>query len=201
MTLFIRWLSLVSIAVLLLACAGPSMEAQWRNPKADMAALQGKSMWVTCEAREATLALICEDQLASQLAARGVKVLRGAPGAAEDAVAAARKAGAASALTMKLDTSLAPASSGASFGIGIGGGSWSGGHGGGSAGGVSGGLAMPIGGGSNTSLAGQSTLTQASDGQVLWSGTARASGSGATTQQIEGLAQTTLDALKQNGLF
>jgi len=191
------WLALLS--VLLGACAAPSMQAQWRSPALDSVKLAGQPVWVSCVAREQTLAMVCEDQLATQLAAAGVKALRAAPGQVLPAgavLANAKGAGAVALLSMKLESGVRPSSSGASLGIGIGGGSWGSGGGGG----VSGGIALPIGGNSGETLSGEASLTQASDGQVLWSGTA-SSGAGSASGQIEGLARTTIDALRQAGVL
>ncbi|MEG1970504.1 MAG: hypothetical protein RR101_10305 [Burkholderiaceae bacterium] len=184
--------------LLLAGCAAPSMEAQWRNPAFKAGSLQGRSVWIDCSARDETTALVCEDQLASQLAAGGVRVVRGAAtqgNASGDALAGARAAGAASVLVIQLESRWRPASSpGASIGIGLGGGSWGGG------GSVSGGLAMPIGGGGGgESLAAQATLTGVAEAQTLWSGTLRASGNGTAAEQIGGMVRITLEALKQAG--
>lgn len=191
-----RSLLAASAALVLAACATPSMQAQWTSPQLAAGQLRSASVWVECSAREPTLARICEDQLSSRLAATGIKVMRAAPSTTPvPALSAARNAGAGYVLSLALEADTAPQSSGPSLGIGIGGGSWGSRVGGG----VSTGISLPLaGGGSVETLAGQAALQKVSGGEMLWSGTAR-SGGGSVPEQIDGLARTTVEALGKAG--
>lgn len=191
----IRSLLAAAATLALAACATPSMQAQWTSPQLAAGQLRGATVWVECAAREPTLARICEDQLAGELVAAGVKVFRAAPTATgSSGLAAARSVGAVYVVSLRLEADTKPASGGATLGIGLGGGSW-GSHGGG---GVSTGLALPILGAGGEALVGQGALQKVAGGELLWSGTA-SSGGGDPGAQIQSLARTTVEALRKAG--
>jgi len=195
-------------SVLLASCATTQMNAQWVNPEYQGRSLRGQSVLVACQARDFTMQQICEDQLAAQLTANGIKALRlppnnpaaGAPG--NDALIAAAKAAGATAFTRVVLGVSAPVvgNSGPQIGIGIGGGSVGGS--GGRYGGVGGGISLPIGGASVTeALAADTTVVAVPSGALVWSGRATTPTGSNTTQQLGELAKVTTEAMQGAGLL
>ena len=201
-----RAVALVFGALLLAGCATPQMEAQWRDPQAGARSMQGKSVLVVCRGLDQTLERICEDRLAADAQAIGIRVVRSElprevgsdPAAAEALLKAARAVRAEAVLAMRLEWSGAAAvsPSGGSVGIGVGGGrgGWSGGTGGAI------GVTLPI-GGYGPALASGTSLTEAATGKLVWSGRARGSGAVGEAAQVGELTQVTSEALRATGLF
>ena len=192
-------------AWLLAACATPQMEGQWRDPQVGARSMQGKSVLVVCRGLDVTLERICEDRLAADAQAIGIRVVRAElprlglpdPAAGEALLKAARAVRADAVLAMWLERSYAAASpSGGSVGIGVGGGS--GGWGGGSGGAI--GITLPL-GGTGPALASGTSLTDAVTGKLVWSGRARGSGAPNEAQQVGELSRVTTEGLKGTGLF
>lgn len=198
----------LSAALWLAGCATTEMNAQWTNPEYKGRSLRGQSVLVACQARDFTLQQVCEDQMAAQLSANGIKAVRlppndpsaAAPG--NDAlIAAAQKAGATAFARVVLSVS-APVvgNSGPRIGIGVGGGSVGGG--GGSYGGVGGGISFPLGGSSVTeALAADTTVVAVPAGALVWSGRATTPTGSNTTQQLSDLAKVTTEAMQGAGLL
>jgi hypothetical protein len=168
-------------------CATTQMNAQWTNPEYQGRSLRGQSVLIACQARDFTMQQVCEDQIATQLSANGIKVVRlppndpsaAAPG--NDAlIAAAQKAGATAFARMVLSVS-APVvgNTGPQIGIGVGGGGGSSGR----YGGVGGGISLPLGG---------SSVTEALATTPTGSN---------TTQQLGELAKVTTEAMQSAGLL
>jgi hypothetical protein len=202
-----RGLVAIGVALLLAACATPQMEAQWRDPQLGAKALQGRTVLVVCRGLDLTLERICEDQLAADAQAIGVRVVRAevvrdAPAdpnaATELLLKAARSVRADAVLAMTLERgNLVVAPSGGSVGIGVGGSS--GGWGSRTSGGV--GISLPIGGASGPALAASTSLTDVGSGKLVWSGRARGSGTVNEAGQVGEVSRLTADALKAAGLF
>ncbi|MCU0940254.1 MAG: hypothetical protein MUC86_14230 [Burkholderiaceae bacterium] len=202
-----RSLAATAVALLLAACATPQMEAQWRDPQLGAKALQGRTVLVVCRGLDLTLERICEDRLAADAQAIGARVVRAElardtpadPNAATELLLkAARSVRADAVLAMTIErANIAPAPSGGSVGIGVGGSS--GGWGSRTSGGI--GISLPIGGASGPALAASTSLNDAVSGKLVWSGRARASGTVNEAEQVGELSRVTADALKATGLF
>ena len=190
-------------ALLLAGCASTQIDAQWTNPDYGGRSLRGAPVLVTCEAQEPTLQRICEDQVASQIAAMGGAPTRASqlaasnppPAAGTDPyLAAARSSGARAIVRTTLTTGAVVAGSGPTIGIGIGGG-------GGSVGGF-GGLSFPVGGTRvSSAYATETALIDPASGAIMWSARASSSAQQDTTSQIAELARTAAGAMKQAGFF
>jgi hypothetical protein len=199
-----RALALAFVAWLLAACATPQMEAQWRDPQAGAKSLHGRSVLVLCRGLDMTLERICEDRLAADLQAIGVRVVRlepprdpGAdPAAGDGLLKAARAAQAGAILSMRLERYAALPPSGSSVGVGVGGAS--GGWGSRSGGAI--GITLPI-GGAGPALASGASLTDAATGRLLWSSRARGSGAVTEAEQIGELSVLATKAIEATGLF
>jgi hypothetical protein len=196
----------LATALILAGCATTEMNAQWTNPEYQGRSLRGQSVLIACQARDFTMQQVCEDQMAAQLSAKGIKAVRlapndpsaGAPG--NDAlIEAAKKAGATAFTRIALSVS-APVvgNTGPQIGIGVGGG----GGGGGRYGGVGGGISFPIGGSSVTeALAADTTVVAVPGGALVWSGRATTPTGSNTAQQLTDLAKVTTEAMQSAGLL
>jgi hypothetical protein len=182
------------------------MDAQWSNPDFKGRSLKGQSVLVACQAREFTLQRVCEDQMSAQLTQAGARVVRlpandpSASATNEMLLAAAKSAGAVALARTSLNSS-APmvTNSGPQIGIGVGG---VGGGGGGRYGGVGGGISFPIGGGQVTeAFAAETTITDVSNGALVWSGRASTPTGSDTTTQLADLARVTGEALQKAGVL
>jgi hypothetical protein len=192
-------------ATLLAACATPQMEAQWRDPQFGAKSMQGKAVLVVCRGLDLTLERICEDRLAADAQAIGLRVLRAelprdataGPAAGDALLTAARALQADAVLMMRLEWSGPVVSpSGGSIGVGVGGGrgTWSGG----TSGAI--GITLPL-GGTGPALASGTGLTDVANGKLIWSGRARGSGAVGESAQVGELTRVTTEALRDSGLF
>lgn len=192
-------------ALLLAACATPQMEGQWRDPQAAARSMQGKAVLVVCRGIDVTLERICEDRLAADAQAIGIRVVRAElprdavadPAAGDALLKAARAARADAVLAMRLEWS-GPAMSPSGGGVGVGVGGSRGGWSGGTSGAI--GITFPL-GGTGPTLASGTSLTDAVTGKLIWSGRARGSGAVSEPAQVGELSRVTTDALKGAGLF
>jgi hypothetical protein len=199
-----RGLALLFGTVMLGACATPQMEAQWRDPQAGPRSMQGRTVLVVCRGLDMTLDRICEDRLAADAQAIGIRVVRSElprdaladPAAGDPLLRAARAVRAQAVLAMRLEWSGAAVVSpaGGSVGVGASRGGWSGG----TSGAI--GITLPL-GGSGPTLASGTSLTDAASGKVIWSGRARGSGAASAPAQVGELSQVTTEALRATGLF
>lgn len=198
-----RLAAMLGLGAILFGCATTQMEAQWRDPQLAPQSLQGKSVLVVCRGLDLTLERICEDKMAADVEAMGVRIVRSevprAPAAAGDALqTAARAAGAQLVLATSLepaDTYVAP--SGGSIGVGVGGSSGS--YGSRSGGGI--GISLPIGGSTGPGIGASSSLTDTATGKLLWSARARSPRTSSEADQIGELSRVTVGALKESKLF
>ena len=199
-----RGLALLLGASLLAACATPQMEGQWRDARLGERSMQGRAVLVVCRGLDLTLERICEDRLAADTQAAGIRVVRPdlPPGASLDPapndalLAAARAAGAAAVLSMVLERSYPPPPpSGGSVGVGVAGGS---GGWGGTGGAI--GITLPL-GSLAPALVSSASLADAATGRLVWTGRARGSGAANEAAQVGELTRLTAEALKGSGLF
>lgn len=201
-----RTLAALLGALLLGACATPQMQAQWRDPQVAQRSMQGKSVLVICRGFDMTLERICEDRLATDAGAIGMRVLRSDqpreavadPAVTEALLKAGRAARADAVLAMRLEwsaaTAVAPGGSTVGVGIGGGRGTWSGG----TSGAV--GITLPL-GGSGPALAASTTLTDMATGKLVWSGRAVGSGAVGEAAQVGELTRLSAEALRAAALF
>ncbi len=182
-------------AALLAGCAGPTLDAQWRDPQLTANYLRGARVLVACEAAEVVLQRICEDQLSLGLKARGaVPVVGAAPADA----AAARSAGAKAVFNIGVNAASRAVSPGFQIGFGLG--SFGSNVGGGVGGGV--GVSAPVGGGKVTSgYAANGRITDAASTRLMWSARAAAAPSSDVNAQLADLTKAVLDAADKAGLF
>jgi len=187
-------------AILLSACASTKMEAQWSNPEFRNAKLRDQSVLVACQARDFTVQAVCEDQIASQLAARGVKPIKfavantGTAPTNEAIDAAAKRANARAVYRTTLSTSIPTVSPGPTIGIGVGGGGYRGG--------AAGGISMPIGGSTvSEAYAADTAIVDVATGKLMWSGRATSPTGGDVTSQLSELTRVMFESLSGSGLF
>jgi len=193
-----------SIAALLAGCASTRLDAQWSDSQLAPNSLRGARILVACEAHEAVLKQICQDQLVAEVVARGATPVVApdipvagparAPGN-EPYVDAARGAGAKAVLTHAVTVADVSAGSGMSIGIGgfgIGGGNVRGGVG----------VSVPVGGNQpNTGYAMSSRLSDTANGRLLWSAKASASPSSDVNAQLAELTKALFGAADKAQLY
>lgn len=187
-------------AVLLGGCASTQLEAQWSDPQRPPNVLRGARIMVACEAPDLVLKRICQDQLSSEVVARGgapVAAPEGgaAPSGAEPNLAAARSAGARAVWTHSVSVASSGGGSALSIGLGafgIGGGSVRGGVG----------VSAPIGGSTaNYGFALNSRVTETSSGRLLWTARATSPASNDVTAQLTELTRSVFGAADKAQLF
>jgi len=188
---------------LLTACAsGPQLDAQWSDPAAAPSLLRGARVLVACDAGELVLRQICQDQLASEVVARGATAVFVPPSTPialdrsldQQLLPAARDAAAKAILVMTVAVAVQDVSPGFSIGIG---GFGFGSH---SAGGI--GVAAPIGGGRVTSgYAGNGRVTDVASGRLVWTAKATSPPSGDVAAQMAELARIVVGSADNAGLF
>jgi hypothetical protein len=196
------WIAVVTIT----GCATSGIEVQWKDPQAAAGAMQGKSVLVVCRGLDLTLERICEDQLAVDVQALGVKVVRAegirdlpadAAAASEPLLKAARAVQADAVIAAMLERSPGPAAGGGTVGIGVGGasGGW------GSRTGGSIGITLPIGSPGGPGLVASTRLLEAGGSRLLWSSRTRASDGRTEGEQVVELTRVIAGALQATGLF
>ena len=207
MTLPSAWRSALAAtaAALLGACASPpQVDAQWTDPQlgAQSGFLHGATVLIACDAYDPVLRQICQDQVASELVARGATPILAAPDTpvvADRAIdgqllPAARSGGAKAVLVF----TIAPAVSDVSpaFSIGIGGFGF-GRH---SAVGV--GVEAPIGAGRlSIGYSANGRVTDVASGRLVWAARAATAPSSDLNAQLGELARTVFGAADRSGLF
>jgi len=194
-----------SLVALLMAagCASTQLDAQWVDPQLPASTLRGARVLVVCEAYEAVVKRLCQDQLAAEVVARGATPVIGpeianpSPGRAlpdDTYLPAARAAGARAVLATTVSLASSDVSPGFSVGLG--------GFGFGSHSGVGVGVSAPIGGGQVTpGYAANSRLMDVASGRLMWTAKATAPPSGDLNLQLSQLAKTVLGSAEKAGLF
>ena len=210
-------LARILLPLLLLAagCATTRMAAEWSNKEYAGRSLRGERVLVLCQAPDPTVQRLCEDELANGLNSRGVTAVRlasdvpsaDAPTGPEPPSAyadAAKAAGAVAVLSMTVQPDSTVVNPGPTIGIGVGGGSFSGGGWGrgGSFGGVGTSVGFPVGAGTvQQGFAASTNLVDAANGQIVWSGRAVAPPSDAFIRQLIDLNRVTFDAMQRAGVL
>ena len=191
------------VASALVGCASTQLDAQWVDPQAQPGLLRSAPTLVACDAADAVVRQICQDQLAGEVVARGgspvfaPQTIEIAPDRPVDAqlLPAARSAGAKALLVV----TIAPAATDVSPGFSVG----FGGFGfGGRSGGVGVGVAAPIGGGSvTTGYSANARVTDVSNGRLAWTARSTAPPSSDLTAQLGELSKSVMAAADKSGLF
>ena len=194
---------LVLAALAFAGCAsGPQLDAQWSDPQLGAGYLRGARVLVACDAAEVVVRQICQDQLASEVVARGATPVFATPNVAiatdraidGQLLPAARSAGAKAIIVMTVAVAVNDVSQGFSIGIG---GFGFGGHGGGGVG-----VSAPIGGGKVTSgYSANSRVTDVASGRLFWTAKATSSPSSDVNAQMGDLSKAVLGAADKAGLF
>src|SRR5205085_12282812 len=63
--------AIAALAAIAGCASGPQLDAQWSDPSAGRSVLRGARVLVACDAYELVVRQICQDQLASEVVARG----------------------------------------------------------------------------------------------------------------------------------
>ena len=164
--------------------------------------LHGARMLVACDAAELVVRQICQDQLASEVVARGATPVFVAPGFAVatdrsldgQLLPAAREAGAKAMMVMTVAVAVNDVSQGFSIGIG--------GFGFGRNSGVGVGVSAPIGGGRVTSgYSANGRVTDVASGRLVWTAKATAPPSSDVNAQMGDSSKAVLGAADKAGLF
>ena len=200
----LRLACLCAAAATLAGCASTRMDAQWLDPQAPTLAMRGKKVLVACEAYDTTVRMLCQDQLAAEVAARGATPVAapemsgippGQPVPAERYMASARASGASAVIASSITLADRQVGSGLSIGLGgfgIGTGRVRGGVG----------VSLPVGGGDVTSAyASETRISDVASGRLHWTGKATAPASRDVGEQMSSLARTLLEAADKAGLF
>jgi hypothetical protein len=200
----IRIASVAAVTAALCGCATQAVDAQWRDPQlaASPNFLRGARVLVACQAAELTVQQICQDRLSSEVVARGATPVLAAPQGSfapdrPDAwLPAARSAGAKAVMLMTVGVAIADVGPASGFSFGIGG------FGFGRHGGVGVGADIPVGGTRVVpGYAANGSITDASNGRLLWTAKATASPSTDINAQMGELSRAVLGAADQAGLF
>ncbi|MEJ8857593.1 hypothetical protein WKW79_23680 [Variovorax robiniae] len=206
-TLLVRR-SLIPLALALAALAGcssaPQRQAQWIDPSIGTQSrlLQGEKILIACDAFDAAVLRICQDQLYREVLAKGATPVTVPPGTVllndreldGQLVASAQALGARAVLTMTLTPATSSGGSGVSLGIG---GFSFGGSGGGGVG-----LSVPVGGGGwSTGFAASGRVTDVRSNRLVWTATLVAAPSSDLNAQFGALSRSMLETAQSAGLF
>lgn len=197
----------LAVAAALAGCASTTVDSQWADPQFTGTSLRGAKVLVVCETGDFGLTRLCQDQLASRVAARGATPVLGADPAAEAAAGPAGRAeryldaarAAEAKAVLAVTVSLADiARSTSPFSVGLGGVR----IGGGSGVGVGVGVAVPIGGGQpGVARSMRGRLTDVGSGQLLWTTRAAAPSSSDAEAQMAALAEAVVGEAEKAGLL
>jgi hypothetical protein len=198
-----RGASIALLAALVAGCASaPQLDAQWSDASAAPGLLRGARVLVACDAAELVVRQICQDRLASEVAARGatpVFVPPETPIATDRSIdaqllSAARESGAKGLMVMTVAVAVHDVSAPISIGIG--------GFGFGSGGSVGAGVSAPVGGGRVTAgYSGNGRVTDVANGRLVWTAKATSPPSADVNAQMTDLSRLVLAAADKAGLF
>lgn len=198
-------LAAVAAVSLLSACAGtPQLDAQWTDPQlgSQPGFLHGATVLIACDAYDLMVRQLCQDQVASEVVARGATPVFAAlqtPIAADRAVdvqlmPAARSAGAKALMVVTIAPALTEVSPGFSIGIG--------GFGFGRSSAVGVGVTAPIGGGRvTTGYSANGRVTDVASGRLVWAARAVTAPAPDVNAQLGELSKILLGAADKTGLF
>ena len=190
---------------LVAACASsPQLNAQWIDPSlgTHSSLLRGAKVLVACDAFDVAVRQVCQDQLASEVVARGatpVLVASDTPLLTDRAIdgqllSSARTVAAKAVLVVTLTPAVTDVNSGPSFSIG--------GFGFGRSSAVGVGVSAPIGGARvTTGFSANGRVTDVATGRLVWTASAAAAPSADLNAQFAALSKIVLDAAEKAGLF
>jgi hypothetical protein len=193
------------LAVAMLAgCASTSIDTQYVDPQFAGTTLQGARVLVACDASDAAVRRLCQDQLAAEVIALGATAVPapeianpspGRQGAAEHLLPAARAANAKAVFSASAIPDALAIRPGPAVGIGLGGFG-----GGGFGGGV--GISVPVGGVQRSiGYSASATLTDVATGKLMWSARASTPASDDVNGQVSQLTRTVAKAAQKSGFF
>ena len=195
--------SAIAATLALAGCATTQVDAQWRNVDLPPNYLRGAVVLVNCETGEDVVRRICEDQVAADLGARGVRAVlapplpsSAAPGGLSDMqfLPAARDTGALAVFSVSVGQNSQRVSQGVQVGIG--------GFGFGRGGGGGIGVSAPIGGGEvSEGYAANGRVTDVKTGRLMWTARASSPPSSDVNAQMAALSRSVMDAAGASGLF
>jgi len=198
-----RGASIALLAALVAGCASaPQLDAQWSDASAAPGLLRGARVLIACDAAELVVRQICQDRLASEVAARGATPVFVPPETplmtdrSIDAqlLSAARETGAKGLMVMTVAVAVHDVSAPISIGIG--------GFGFGSGGSVGAGVSAPVGGGRVTAgYSGNGRVTDVANGRLVWTAKATSPPSADVNAQMTDLSRLVLAAADKAGLF
>ena len=190
-------------AIVVGACASTQLDAQWVDPNVQPNLLRGAPTLVVCDAADAVVRQICQDQLAGEVVARGgspvfaaqnIEIASDRPIDAQ-LLPAARGAGARALMVVTIAPAVTDVSPG--FSVGIGGFGFGGGRSG-----VGVGVAAPIGGGRvTTGYSANARVTDVADGRLVWTARSTAPPSSDLSAQLAELSKSVMAAADKSGLF
>jgi hypothetical protein len=189
-------------------CASNNIQAQWTDPEFAGHSLRGEKVLVICDAADAAIKRVCQEQMTARLVASGAVpvsptesdgLAAGASPINDKALAAARGEGAKAIWSAAIAPDATVVNPGPTVGFGMG--SFGGGPGGGGVGaGV--GMAVPVGNARvSTAYAANLVLTDVATGRMMWTSKVTTAASQDVAGQIEKLAQTGVEAAQKAGML
>jgi hypothetical protein len=188
-------------------CATTQVNVQWSDPEFAGRSLRGEKVLVVCDAPDAAIRGVCQDQVAAQVRASGATAVIspdagltvGPPPTNDKTLGAARAAGAKAILGSTIGPDVTVVSPGSSIGIGVGG---YGGSGGGTVIGGNVGIGFPLGGGqARTGYAANMVLTDVATVRLMWTGKVTTAASQNVSVQIGELTRVGVEAARAAGFF
>jgi hypothetical protein len=200
-----------SNGLLLSGCASTTIQAQWTDPHFAGQSLRGATVLVVCQAPGTALKRICQDQIATQIAASGVRPVvdpaadyvtaTGGP-IPDEVFAAARRAGARAIWVSTIVPDATVVSPGPTIGFGLGGFGGSFGRYRSSGVGAGVGVGVPVGGEQvQTAYAADMILTDVNTGQLMWTSRVTTSASQELAEEVAKLAKAGVEAAQQAGFL
>lgn len=199
-----RFAPVVAAVLALSACASssPRTDLAWTAPgvPANSGLLRGAPVLVACEAPDLALRKVCQEQVASELVARGARALPVSDGTADGRVAddqllpEARAAGAGTILVVSLRPVATETGSGFQLGLG--------GFGFGRGSALGGGVTVPVGGSRTvTALSASGRVSDVAAARLVWTATVTSPSGGDAVAQIDAVASALLDEAGRSGLI
>jgi hypothetical protein len=202
---------LVLCGLLFGGCASTTLQAQWTDPQFAGQSLRGATVLVVCDASDAVIERLCQDQLATQVAAAAATPATAPdtnhPTAVgghlpENVFAAARRAGAKAILVSTIVPDATVVQPSPTIGFGLGGFRSTGGWHRSSGIGTGVGVAVPVGADRvQTAYAATMTLTDVDTRRLMWTSRVTTPASPDVNTQVSKLAKAGVEAAQQAGLL
>jgi hypothetical protein len=202
---------LVLCGALFGGCASTTLQAQWTDPQFAGQSLRGATVLVVCDASDAVIERLCQDQLAAQVAATAAvpvtapdanHPMAGGGPLPENVFATARRVGAKAILVSTIVPDVTVVQPSPTIGFGFGGFLSAGGWHRSSGIGTGVGVAVPVGADRvQTAYAATMTLTDVDTGRLMWTSKVTTSASQDVSTQVNKLAKAGVEAAQQAGLL